>query len=246
MTPLNTQLAAYQTLLQQQREQVTPALGQLHQQISQQLGALQQQEQALLDAQRISLEPLRSTIAADARCLLPTDSFGQALLTMLEERRVYGLLSLRSLTLEVDSTNWLLGTLPVPLEILTYETLRDDGAYNDENYYTDYRYHLTARLGVWQKTLEISTASLHPGNPMSYYLRSLSSQHHDVVYRMLGEEYNRPEPIPQPAFPDLLLSDEQALQLKQELSCVLAFVGDLFNIQSRVEHFRYPQQGRDD
>ena len=78
---------------------------------------------------------------------------------MLEERRVYGLMSLRSLILEVDSTNWLLGTLPVPLEILTYETLRDDGAYNDENYYTDYRYHLTARLGVWQKTLEISTGA---------------------------------------------------------------------------------------
>ena len=77
---------------------------------------------------------------------------------------------------------------------------------------------------------------------MSYHLRSLSSQHHDVVYRMLGEEYNRPEPIPQPAFPDLLLTDEQALQLKQEISCVLAFVGDLFNIQSRVEHFRYLQQ----
>ena len=107
-------------------------------------------------------------ISADARCLLPTDPFGQALLIMLEERRVYGMMSLRSLTLEADFTNWLLGTLPVPLEIVTYETLRDDGAYNDENYCTDYRYPLSARLGVWQKTLEISTASLHPGNPMSY------------------------------------------------------------------------------
>lgn len=196
----------------------------------------------LLCYSTLNLGHTPATIAADARCLLPTDSFGQALLIMLEERRVYGMMSLRSLTLEADFTNWLLGTLPVPLEIVTYETLRDDGAYNDENYYTDYRYHLTARLGVWQKTLEISAASLHPGNPMSYYLRSLSTQHHDVVYRMLGEEYNRPEPIPQPAFPDLLLRDEQALQLKQEISCVLDFVGDLFNIQSRVEHFRYPQQ----
>ena len=41
MTPLDTQLAAYQILLQQQREQISPALGQLHQQIRHQLEALQ-------------------------------------------------------------------------------------------------------------------------------------------------------------------------------------------------------------
>ncbi|MCY7322932.1 MAG: hypothetical protein LH660_14310 [Phormidesmis sp. CAN_BIN36] len=242
MTLLSPQLAAYQTLRQQQRDQIDPALGHLHHHIDQQLNELQQQEQALLDAQGMALEPLRSIISADARCLLPTDSFGQSLTTLLKHRRVYGLRSLSSLTLETDLNNWLLGTLPVPLEIVAYETLRDDGAYNEENYYTDYRYNLTARLGRWEKTLSISTASLHPGNPMNYYLRDLSSQHRDVVYRLLGEEYCRPEVIPQPEFPDLALTDEQVLQLKQEMSCLLAFVGHLFNLQSRVEHFRHPQQ----
>lgn len=55
---------------------------------------------------------------------------------------------------------------------------------------------------------------------MNYYLRDLASQHRDVVYRLLGEEYCRPEVTPQPEFPDLALTDEQAptTEARDELS----------------------------
>jgi hypothetical protein len=246
MTQIEPQLATYEILRQQQFEQIDGALQSLHDQIASQLEHLRQQEQTLLDTQISTLALLRPTIGADARCLLPTPQFGQ-FITMLIASRDRSLPSLdRTLRVTENPMGWLLATVPVPLEVLNYEQIQDDWAYNDENHYTDYRYELTARLGLWQKTVDASTASLHPGNPIRYYLKDLRSQHYDVSYRLLDADRYLQEPVPQPEFPELHLDEAGVVQLKQEISCVLAFVGNLFNIHSRVEHFRYPSHRRND
>ena len=242
MSSIQEQLVSYQVLQQQQFEQMGEALRHLHAGIAQQLEQLRQQEQALLEMQSTALAPLRSAVKADARCLLPTPQFEQFVVALLEEgsRHLFGSNRLSQVT--VDPTTWLLATQTLPLAILSYELLRDESAYNDESYYTDYRYQLTARLGEWQQQVEASTASVHPGNPMSYYVKGLSSQHHDVAYRLLEADRDRPNADPQEEFADLNLEAGQGVRLKQEIGCLLTYVGNLFNLHSRVEHFRYPQQ----
>lgn len=240
MTPIETQLVTYENLRQQQFDQMDGALQSLHDQIASQLQHLRQQEQALLETQTLTLALLRPAIQADARCLLSTPPFRQFITTVIESRNS----SLPSFdhTSRVTETptEWQLATQSLPLEVLNYEQIQDDWAYNDENHYTDYRYELTARLGSWQKTVDVSTASLHPGNSVSYDLKDLRSQHSNVCYRLLDADRYRLESVPQPEFPELNLDQEGTVQLKEEVSCVLAFVGSLFNVHSRVEHFRYP------
>ncbi|PSB24996.1 hypothetical protein C7B82_24870 [Stenomitos frigidus ULC18] len=63
-----------------------------------------------------------------------------------------------------------------------------------------------------------------------------------MAYCLLEAERYLPEPLSQPEFLPLTLDESQVVQLKQEISCLLAFVGDLLNHHSRVERFRYPSQ----
>jgi len=239
---LMTQLTDYQCLKQQQSEQIEAGLQHLNQEITQQLEPLLQQEQKLLDAQAIALASLRAAIEMDTRCLLHTPQFKQFVEQLVEDRTLLLFRSNRTWVVTTEPTTWLLTTLPFPLEIIHYETIRDDHAYDDENYYTDYRYNLTAQFGCWQKKIDISTASLSPGNPMSYYESSICTQHHDVAYALLEQGDRSSESFSQHEFSQLNLAQEQTIQLKQEMSCLLAFVGNLFNLRSRVECFRYPQR----
>lgn len=246
MTSLSIQLTAYEALRQQHTEQMDGALQHLYDYMTRQLEQLQEQEQALLEAQTVVVSSLRSTVEADARCLLLTPEFEQFVQRLIADRPRFPFLANRIRLLTPEPQDWLLKTQPLPLEMMRYEAVCDESAYNDENYYTDYRYELTARLGSWQKTISISTASLHPGNPMSYHIKSLRSQHHDVAYRLLEADLYRLKQSAEPDFPELNLDVEQVVQLKQEMSCLLAFVGDLFNLYSRVERFCYPYECRDD
>lgn len=240
-----TALTAYQALKQQHRAQMERSMQALHHQIAQQIAQLHEQEQHAIAAQAAAFAALRPQIEADARCLLSIAEFADFVTQRLADRSLLSWEADRLSQVAADPATWLLATQLLPLQILGYETLRDDSAYNDETTYTDYRYQLTAQLGTWQQTIEVSIANVHPGNPATSHSSSLSDQHNDLAYHLLKSHRYRVEP-PRPEFVELNLDGEQTTQLQQEMSCLLAFVGDLFNSNECVDRFCYPQQHWED
>lgn len=235
-----TALTTYQVLKQQHREQMERSLQALHNQISEQIAQLHEQEQGAIEAQAAAFAALRPQIEADARCLLSIEEFIEFVGLRLADHPLLSWEADRLSQVDADPATWLLATQPLPLRILDYDTLRDDSAYNDETTYTDYRYQLTAQLGAWQQTIEVSIASVHPGNPATSQGSSLSDQHNDVAYHLLKPHRYRAESLLSPEFVELNLDAEQTSQLKQEISCLLAFVADLFNPNECVDRFCYP------
>lgn len=242
MTSISSQLNAYLALRQQQTGEAQQALRILHDQIAAQVEEFRQQEQVNLDAQTTVLDSIRPLVQEDARCLLATPEFEQFLTQLTQGSRWYLNYFTPPLAVTSTPTTWLLATQPLPLVIVSHEKIRDDSAYNDENHYTDYRCQLAVQLGTWQKTIDASVVSLDPGNPIRVSIKGLSSQHYDLAYRLLkAEQYSR-EPVTKPDFPELSLTDEQETQLKQEMSYLLTFVGDLLTTHEWAEYFRYPQR----
>ncbi|BAU16109.1 hypothetical protein LEP3755_66760 (plasmid) [Leptolyngbya sp. NIES-3755] len=236
---LTDALIAYDRLRQQHSQQIDPALQALHTQIEQQISELQAEEQGYLDAQNAALSSLRPQIEADARCLLSTQPFIAFVLERTTQRSQYRLGE--RLPVDPDPQQWQLAMQPLPLQIVGYEQQRDDHAYNDENHYTQYSYEMTVQLGSWRKTIDVDTASLSPGHPMRYQRDDIDAQYYDVAYRLIDIDRYRAVVPTESEFTELQLDAEQVRQLKEEMSYLLAFVGDLFHLQSPIESFCYPQ-----
>lgn len=234
-------LAAYQTLRQQHLDYIEPQLTELHSQIAGQLEALEANEQPLLLAQLATLDRFRAQIERDARCVLATEEFATQMAAWREDCKRW---RDGELELDADFSTWRLHALPFPVQILQHELVTDNWAYNDENHYTEYRYEFAVQLGTWQKTVSAAIAHLSPGEPMSYGRMNFRSQQSEIAYCLKSRQrYNEPPAL---EWEELNWTFEQEGQLKQELSCLLAFVGDLFVVRSEVETFRYPMQRRSD
>jgi hypothetical protein len=234
---LADELVAYQSLRQRHLDRIEPQLAQLQSQIAQQLQDLQTQEQPLIEAQLAALAVLRPSIEADARCLLSAPAFKARIpVGRVDPFR----LQAGDSELSLDLDTWIIQTLPFPVQILSHEFITDNWAYNDENHYTDYRYELTVQIGNWQKKASASVASLTPGNPMHYQRQSFYHQQSQIAYDLrTPHRWNEP---PLPELTDLNWTIDQEQHLKQELSCLLAFVGELLTVQPQVETFCYPVQ----
>ncbi|MGG6270679.1 hypothetical protein ACQ4M3_38845 [Leptolyngbya sp. AN03gr2] len=234
-------LAAHQTLRQRYLDYIELQLGELHTQVAQQLEDLKINEHPFLIAQLVTLDRFRSQIERDARCLLGTDGFVAQMAAWREDcTRCPD----NELELDADLSTWRLHTLPFPVQVLQHRLVTDNWAYNDENHYTEYRYELDVQLGTWLKTVSGSIAHLSPGEPMSYGRMDFRSQQYEIAYCLKSRQrYNEPPVL---EWEELNWTVEQERQLKQELSCLLAFVGDLFVVRSEVETFRYPMQRRSD
>lgn len=239
MTTFNALIANYHSLRQQRSEQIETALQALQSQIAEQLAQLQATEQPLLEAQSQLLSQLRPQVEADARSLLSLAEFQQCL-PSLNGTQLYCWQSIDRLEVAKDPTGWLLTSLPLPVQIRDYQIVRDNQAYNDEQHFTEYRYSFTAQLGSWQKELSAATVCLYPGDPMQLRPVSLRTQLADLTYRIFTKDRRRSDSEAEPEFAELQLDEAQKLQLKQELSCLLVFVGRLFYVSSQTEMFRYP------
>jgi hypothetical protein len=236
---LATHLSDYSQLCQHHHEQMAAALQQLQTQIDEQLAALRALEQPLIEAQSELLTRLRTSIESDARVLLPLPQFGAAIIPLLGHR-LYGAGGVDSFSVHPDPQQWFLNTLSIPVQIQNYEVYRDDWAYNDERHYTQYGYRFTAGMDAWQHEVSAATVSLYPGNRVECRRESLRHQHPHILYNLLvGESQHRIE-RDGVDFAFLALQQAERIQLKQELSALLAYVGQLFYTHSIVESFRYP------
>lgn len=83
-------------------------------------------------------------------------------------------------------------------------------------------------------------AQLIPVNPMDYRWCEFEQQQYELAYQL--KPTHRWSELPAPQFTELDWSIEQQEQLRQELSCVLAVVGDLLTLHPLVATFRYPMR----
>ena len=234
---LAAELVAYQALRQRHLDHIEPQLAHLQSQIAHQLQDLQTQEHPLIEAQQAALALLRPSIEADARCLLTSSTFRERIVSWVADS---SRLREGNQDPSLDLETWITQTLPFPVQVLNYRPVTDPWSYNDENHYTDYRYELKVQLGNWQKTVSAAIASLTPGNPMHYQRHSFCHQQAEIAYCLKApHRWNEP---PLPEFTDLDWTLDQERHLKQELSGLLAFVGELLTVQPQLETFRYPMQ----
>lgn len=143
MTPLHL-LADYESLVQQHREQFTPALERLQASVNETLHQLQQQERSLVDAQAQHLVQLQERLATDARCLLNSvelQAFVAQVQTIPPRRRWNQ--TEPAPEVDVNPANWQLAQTDFALAIRNYETSVDHYAYDDERTHTAYGYKVT-------------------------------------------------------------------------------------------------------
>lgn len=234
---LSTDLDAYQALRQSHQAQIEPRLAELHETIAQQLQAFEVEEQRLLEAQRGAISQVQSRIASDVRCLLSEPAFHTQIVHWLSTR---SRLSSDEPDLSSDSSTWTLHHLPFPVQLVENRLLVDDWAYNDENHYTEYRYELVIQIGSWTKTIGAAIAQLSPGTPVNYSNLDFGQQQYELAYQLKPiQRWNEP---PTSQFAELNLTIEQEQHLRQELSALLALVGDLMTLHPLIETFRYPMR----
>lgn len=234
---LSVDLNVHQALRRLHSTQIEPRLAELNQSIAQQLQALTAEEQRLLEKHTLVIAQLQAKLTPDVRCLLTESAFGDHVAGWLANR---SRLSHDEPDLSTDLTTWNLHRLPFPVQLVEHQALVDDWAYNDENHYTEYRYELTVQIGSWTTTIGAAIAQLHPGNPMEYHRTDFERQQRELAYQLKPiQRWNEP---PAPQFVELNWSIEQEQQLRQELSALFAFVGDLLTLHPLVETFRYPMR----
>ncbi|MBN8560115.1 MAG: hypothetical protein J0L70_06300 [Leptolyngbya sp. UWPOB_LEPTO1] len=234
---LSLDLEDYQALRRSHQAQIEPRLAQLSQTITQQIQTLEAEEHGFIEPSAAAIAQLQSRIAPDVRCVLDEVAFRAQ---MTNGFSTGSRLASDKPELSTDLDTWVLHDLPFPVVLMEHQADVDDWAYNDENHYTEYRYELVVQIGSWTKSIGAAIAQLSPGNPIDYRRCEFEQQQYELAYQLKPtQRWNEP-PVPQ--FTGLDWSIEQQEQLRQELSCVLAFVGDLLTLHPLVATFRYPMR----
>ncbi len=172
MTPLHL-LADYESLVQQHREQFTPALLRLQASVNETLHQLQQQERSLVDAQAQQLAQLQEQLATDARCLLNSvelQAFVAQVQTIPPRRRWNQ--TEPAPEVDVNPANWQLAQTDLTVAIHNYEATVDHYAYDDERTHTTYGYRVTIQVGNQSQRIEVLTQRVYsPVEQDAYSLR---------------------------------------------------------------------------
>lgn len=226
MTPLHL-LSDYESLVQQHREQFTPALEKLQASVNETLHQLQQQERSLVSAQAQELVQLQEQLATDARCLLNSvelQAFVAQVQTIPPRRRW----NQTEPTPEVDvnSANWQLAQTDFTLAIRNYEATVDHDAYDDERTHTTYGYQVTIQVGNQSQRLEVLTQRVYsPVEQLSYSLRQqLDYYFEDAVTELLSQQ-------------EMAAAPQE--QLVQEISYLLGCAADLLSLTPHKVQFQY-------
>lgn len=230
MVPLYSQLAAYQKMRQEHRTQMSDRLSQLYRNIQEQLEALRQQEELAIKAEEEALRQFRAFIGADARCLLPAPELAAYTKSILVESFSKQPDSPYSIHFDLDPNQWLLRTLPAPIQILEYtldwEDIDDDDKESPKTYWS---YWLSVKISCYQQRFYIPTADEVPDMPATYRSLPLIAQYYDCCRKLKLDAK------------ELQIDEAQVGHVTQELSCLLVAIGNLFATDRQTEHFCYPR-----
>ncbi|MBW4694185.1 MAG: hypothetical protein KME27_20775 [Lyngbya sp. HA4199-MV5] len=213
-------LSAYTALQHQKRKEITTQLQQVHDRFAQQLQAVQQQEQKFVNTQADLLNQLRHQLAIDARSLLLTPNF-QDYLQVLLEQDIWRYSQLRFQLPTSDLSNWLIPTLEFPVQLVVQMNQPDE-----ETVDVNHCIEMTVGVGLWQQNLRIPTVTINDEN-LNYPGAYDTEQQWLTTGQHLKQSIES-EPFGFVVSPNL--SSTQHSQLIMELTCLLAYVTQLFNL----------------
>lgn len=231
MQNLDNSLSAYYALRQQKTAEISTRIGQIQQQLAAELQALQGLEQQLLSAQENVLEQIRPVLATDARSLLSTSQFQEFVRDLLQEVKAKPKQASFVLEVAPKTTKWILHTLEQPLQLNQIEVFERTNSYNaGKQSLTRYCIHMLIQLGEWQQAFDIPTATAQNNDPDTYHPYSAFTVwcESDICMRATVRQ--------------LPVASAKQQRLAQELTCVMAYVCDLFNLYSIAERVGFLHQ----
>ncbi len=231
MQSLDDSLSTYYALRQQKAIEISTRIGQVQQQLAAELQALQKLEQQLLSAQTNVLEQIRSVLETDARSLLPTPQFQEFVRDLLQEVKAKPKKASFVLEVAPKTTKWILHTLEQPLQLNQIEVFERTNPYDaGKQFLTRYYIHMLIQLGEWRQAFDIPTATAQNNDPDMYHACSAFTVWYecDIGIRT--------------AVKQLPVTTAKQQRLAQELTCVMAYVCDLFNIYSIAERVGFLHQ----
>lgn len=231
MQNLSDSLFAYYRLRQQKATELPIRLRQLQQRLADQLQALQELEQGFLSDQENVLKQIRPILASDARSLLPIPQFQEFVRDLLMEVKAKRNNPAFILRVTPKPGNWILPTLQYPLQLSNIEMSEQTNSYRDKGeFLTIYGIRMTIALGEWQQAFTIPTATAQNDNPDMYHAYSPFAQWYEAVVCM------------KPTLEQLPIVRSKRQRLAQELTCLMAYVCDLFNLYSIAERVGFLHQ----
>lgn len=210
-------LSAYTDLRQRKGKTLSAQLAYLRQQIISELQFVRQQEVEFTAQQTHLLEHLRRHLAIDARALLATPDFERFVHSMFVPTKSGSL----SLPLQVArmSRDWTITTLPHPLQLKNIQMLPRSG---DSETHT-FVVQMQASLGDWSQLIAVPVEKLQDGTLSAYEAAYTSRQWLEVGVQL------------QQNLPQLPINPNLRLPLGQELVCLIAYIGELFNVAGVVD-----------
>jgi hypothetical protein len=205
-------LFAYHRLTTQYEATLDRDLEALYEQTVTSVINLRRHEDLWLAARSNWVERLRPLLETDARCLLSTSQFTAYVQPLLFLNRATS----QTQSLAVNPSAWVLKQIKHPLFLGEYEAVYRNDTYS---------YLLTARLGTWQQRIQVSVVSFY----------SSSSEFFEAI-----EQWEEALKQIHASFDDFDLGESQKALLPQEISCLICYVGQLFELRPKTAWFRYP------
>jgi hypothetical protein len=224
MQNLSDMLSTYYTLRQLKTTRISTQVEQVHQQIAAQVQILQRLEQEFLSTQEESLAQIRPILAVDARSLVTIPQFQDFVRDLLAQVEATSNNFSNILKIASKPDKWILPTLHCSLQLSDIEVSKQAKCQDEEGkLYIIYSTRILAQLGEWHQVFDIPTATVQDDKPDTYCVHSPLAQWYEAVVRM------------EPTLDQLPGVSLKRSQLAQELTCLMAYVGDLFNLYSIAE-----------
>jgi hypothetical protein len=181
--------------------------------------SIRQRELEFTTLQETLLEQLRTHFAFDARSLLSTPEFERFVHSMLmaglEEPH-----ATPPLQVTQNPTDWVLKTLPHPLQLQNIQTTRP----SEEPEITEFFVEMQVSLGDWFQLVSVPVGGSKDGLSVSYQPLYTTQQWIEVSYQL------------QKNLAQLPITPDLQLGLAQELVCLLTYIGELFNVVGIVDY----------
>ncbi|MBI4784110.1 MAG: hypothetical protein HY785_22750 [Oscillatoriophycideae cyanobacterium NC_groundwater_1537_Pr4_S-0.65um_50_18] len=233
MQNLDDSLSMYYALRQQKTAEISARIGQIQLQLATELQGLQELEQQLLSAQESVLEQIRLVLETDARSLVSTSQFQEFVRDLLKEVKVKPKQACFVLEVAPKTTKWILHTLEQPLQLNQIEVFERTNSYDaGKQSLTRYCIHMVIQLGEWRQAFDIPNATAQNNDPDMYHACSAFTIWYecDIGIRT--------------AVKQLPVATAKQQRLAQELTCVMAYVCDLFNLYSIAERVGFSHELR--
>lgn len=153
MTSLSELIASYSKTGRQKTAQIRDQLNRLQQQLASQLLTIRQRESEFIAIQENILDEIRPLLALNARSLLSVDEFEQFVRSLLENIDAAGIKSSLSLQISPNPSEWILHTLPLPLQLRNIEIIGSGKSAASTG-----GIRVQVGVGSWQQTIFIPMA----------------------------------------------------------------------------------------